>query len=614
MCGICGFYHKREISNSILKDMNDTLSYRGPNDEGIFIEKANKKYQIGLAHKRLSILDLSKKGHQPMFSFDKNIIVSYNGEIYNYKEIQKTLKSKGYVFDSETDTEVIIYAYKEWGINCIKKFNGMFSISIYDKSNDTLYLVRDRIGIKPLYYYQSRNGIVFGSELKPIMKHPCFKKKINFKSLNMYLHHSYITAPNTIFKNTYKVNPGCYLKIKGNEINEIKYWDIKDKYSNKNINHKTEDLYLKDLDNLITDSIKKRMISDVPLGAFLSGGIDSSLVVSIMQKISSKPINTFTIGFDEDKYNEAHHAKKVSEYLGTDHHEVYLPITKAQGLIEQIPLYYDEPFADSSQLATMLVSKLAKKNVTVSLSGDGGDELFCGYNRYNKALKFKRYSFLSNFFNLIKDDYLAAINRRLLKFKYLNTNNSIVNSDYLTSKYYLKGLIKEDFEFEKKYFNILDLAENIQEKYMLKDLVTYLPDDILTKVDRASMAYSLESRTPLLDHRIIEFSFNLPHELKYKDGELKYILRKLLYNYVPKEIIDRPKQGFGVPIYDWLRNDLNYYIKKYFDKKYIKKQNIFNYHKLHSLVEKFELNKNSYLDKIVWNILVFQLWYEKYLR
>jgi asparagine synthase (glutamine-hydrolysing) len=548
-----------------------------------------------------------------MFSFDKNIIVSYNGEIYNYKEIKRRLKMKDYKFKSETDTEVIIYAYKEWGIDCIKQFNGMFAISIYDKLNDILYLVRDRMGIKPLYYYKKGNDLVFGSELKPIMKYPFFKKSINFNSLNMFLHHGYITAPNTIFKNTYKLNPGSYLKIENNNIEEMSYWDIKNKFINRNVANKKEKFYIKELDKIITDSIDKRMISDVSLGAFLSGGIDSSLVVSIMQKLSSKPVNTFTIGFNEDKYNEAHHAKRVANHLGTNHHELYLPITKAQELIEQIPIYYDEPFADSSQLATMLVSRLAKKNVTVSLSGDGGDELFCGYNRYNKVLKLKKYKILSYFFQFFKDDDLGEINRKLLKLKFLNKDNNIVNSDYLASEFFLNNLIKQPFKFESKYFDILNLTSDIQEKNMLQDLITYLPDDILTKVDRASMAYSLESRTPLLDHRIVEFAFNLPHNLKYKNSNLKYILKKLLYKYIPKKIVNRPKQGFGVPIYDWLRNDLDNYVNYYLSEEFIYKQKIFNYEEVVKLVKRFKNNQSLYVDKLVWNIIVFQLWYKKYI-
>jgi asparagine synthase (glutamine-hydrolysing) len=379
------------------------------------------------------------------------------------------------------------------------------------------------------------------------------------------------------------------------------------------VSNKKEKFYIKELDKIITDSIDKRMISDVSLGAFLSGGIDSSLVVSIMQKLSSKPVNTFTIGFNEDKYNEAHHAKRVANHLGTNHHELYLPITKAQELIEQIPIYYDEPFADSSQLATMLVSRLAKKNVTVSLSGDGGDELFCGYNRYNKVLKLKKYKILSYFFQFFKDDDLGEINRKLLKLKFLNKDNNIVNSDYLASEFFLNNLIKQPFKFESKYFDILNLTSDIQEKNMLQDLITYLPDDILTKVDRASMAYSLESRTPLLDHRIVEFAFNLPHNLKYKNSNLKYILKKLLYKYIPKKIVNRPKQGFGVPIYDWLRNDLDNYVNYYLSEEFIYKQKIFNYEEVVKLVKRFKNNQSLYVDKLVWNIIVFQLWYKKYI-
>lgn len=621
MCGICGYFHDRRVKNEVLYDMNQTINYRGPDDEGYYYDTTFSGFEVGLAQKRLSIIELSELGHQPMKSIDENVVVVFNGEIYNYREIKEELLKNGFTFKSNSDTEVIVYAYQMWGINCISRFIGMFAIAIYDKNDSSLYLVRDRLGVKPLYYYWDNKNIVFGSELKPIMKYPYFKKNINVNAVHLYLHHHYITAPQTIFQHTYKVEAGQIVKYRLGNIEKSVYWSIKNAYE------KREDLSKIDereaiygLKSKLEDSVKLRMISDVPVGAFLSGGIDSSLVASVMQSLSSKPIQTFTIGFDEDSYNEANYAKKISAYLGTNHHEEYFSINKAKNFINKIPELYDEPFADSSQLPMMLVSQMARKNVTVSLSGDAGDELFCGYKRYDKVLELKKYSFLSKLTNpLLKSNIVSKsvlnsnASRRLIKFANLSDDNSIINADYLTYVQLFNNITNSSIDIDSKYFELLHLATNIQEKHMLQDLATYLPDDILTKVDRASMYSSLEARTPLLDHRFVEYALALPHNLKFKNGEKKYILKRLLSEYIPSDYFSRPKMGFSIPVYKWLRTDLRFLVEDAFEIDFLRRQNIFNMSMMDVIYKNFKLGIDPYYDNLTWAIVVFQMWYKAYI-
>lgn len=620
MCGIIGFVanSNKEISESSLKKMADTINYRGPDDEGYLISDYNG-FRFGLAQKRLSIIDLSPLGHQPM-NFE-NLSIIFNGEIYNFSEIKQELELSGYTFISKSDTEVILKAFHKWGTECINKFNGMFAIAIFDKKNGELYLIRDRMGVKPLYYYYDGCNLVFASELKPIMAYPYFNKEINKNIIYSYLYHGYIAAPDTIFKSTYKLLPGHYLKWNCGNIHLKKYWSLKDIYISSKIIEKTEEQYLNELDELLISSVKYRMIADVPIGCFLSGGIDSSLVAAVMQKLSPDPIKTFTIGFHEKEYNEADHAKKVSEYLKTDHHEIYLPVKETEKLIHEIPMFYDEPFADSSQIPMMLVSKLAKKNVTVTLSGDAGDELFCGYTRYDEDLKYRKFSLASNLLNKISKfcdlkKILKMINPKLLKIYYFNDDNSIINSGYLYSKNYINKLINGcDFNYSEKYFDLLKKKENIQILHMIQDMEIYLPDDILTKVDRATMSATIESRNPLLDYRIIKYSFTIPHNLKYNMGEKKYLLKKLAYKYIPKKMLERSKKGFAIPVYSWLHNDLHYLVDKYLEKSYIKKQDIFNVDNVVKFKESFEKEKNSgFFSWRMFNLIVFQMWYDVYMK
>ncbi|MCX6723491.1 MAG: asparagine synthase (glutamine-hydrolyzing), partial [Candidatus Staskawiczbacteria bacterium] len=391
MCGIIGIRDFRnKISPQILSKMTDILSYRGPDDSGIYIDEKNN---VGFGHRRLSILDLSSAGHQPMSDDNENIWVTFNGEIYNFKEIRKELENKGHRFKSNSDTEVIVKSYEEWGIEAVKKYRGMFAFAIWDKTKEKLFLVRDRAGVKPLYYYHKDNLFLFSSELKSFHQHPKFEKEINFDALALFLQFGYILAPHTIFQDAYKLNPGHYLEIdKNGSLKEIKYWDITDYYLEKPIN-KPEDEIEKELEQILIESFNYRMVSDVPVGVFLSGGIDSSLVAALLQTNSKNSIKTFTIGFNEKEYNEAPYAKKIARHLKTDHNEIYCTSKDALEIIPKLSEIYDEPFGDSSSIPTYLVSKFARQQVKVALSADAGDELFCGYSRYE---------LLNNYYKIIQ--------------------------------------------------------------------------------------------------------------------------------------------------------------------------------------------------------------------
>jgi asparagine synthase (glutamine-hydrolysing) len=419
MCGIVGFVDKNKKLD-ILNDMLEIQSYRGPDDRGLYFDE---KSGVHLGHNRLSIQDLSPNGHQPFISDDKNYVIVFNGEVYNFKIIKKELKKKGYKFISNSDTEVIIYSYKEWGIECIEKFIGMFAFAILDKIKNKLILVRDRAGVKPLHYYVDNSQFMFSSEIKSFHKHPAFKKEQNLEVLPYYFQFGYIPFPHTIFKNCFKLEPGHYLELNLDnlEFQITKYWDVNDFYMKEKF-IKNEDKILNDIENILDDAINLRMISDVPVGVFLSGGYDSSLVSAILAKKQGKKINTFTIGFDDEKYNEATHAKMIAEYLGTNHTEYYMKNKDMLDLVEKLPFYYDEPFGDSSALPTMIVSKIAKKNVTVALSSDGGDEAFCGYSKYFFLNKFKsifQHKFKKEFLKLglkfLSADMIEFINEKLPK-------------------------------------------------------------------------------------------------------------------------------------------------------------------------------------------------------
>ena len=629
MCGICGYISKKNITPEQLKAMNDTMYHRGPDDSGQEIYEMKDGWQVGFAQRRLSILDLSSLGHQPMHSSDKRISVVYNGEIYNFRELKEELAD--YPFRSNCDTEVIIAAYLKWGIRCVERFNGMFAIALYDRETQDIYLVRDRIGKKPLYYWFEDGNLVFASELKPIMKCPGFTGEIEKRVLSRYLFQQYINAPESIYRNVYKVEAGAVLRFCQGKIKTWKYWDVKKVYHEAQKNLISDYGEAKEqLKKLLKKSVRARMIADVPLGAFLSGGYDSSLVTAIAQESSKSPVKTFSIGFHEEKYNEAKYAKAVADYLGTNHTELYIDEQDMFGLVESIPKYYDEPFADSSQIATMMVSQLAREHVTVALSGDGGDEFFCGYNVYENVMLAQRLDMLGAVVHgactipiarqLHMEDRLPfrvrviAGNREIeSKTQFGAGNYPIVAKAMVKSSADGTDLLPVHYLTESKYH-----VKEWQIRRMLLDMDTYLPGDILCKVDRASMKYSLEARCPILDKDVMELSYRIPHKFKYARGDKKHILKDIAYDYIPKELLDRPKVGFGVPLDKWLRGPLREQLLDYSSYDYLKRQDIFDADYVSDMITRYidtgdagPATGENY-SKLAWSFFVFQQWYQTY--
>ena len=637
MCGICGYVGKRNITLDQLKAMNDTMYHRGPDDSGEEIYEMHGGYQVGFAQRRLAILDLSALGHQPMHSVDKRVSVVYNGEIYNFRDLRKELSD--YPFRSNCDTEVIIAAYLKWGISCVDRFNGMFAIALYDRDSDEVYLVRDRIGKKPLYYWKNEDGIVFASELKAIMACPGFGEEIRQEVLSRYLFHQYINAPDSIFRNVYKVEPGAVLCFHTGEIKIWKYWDIKEIYQKKAGQPvKSYEEAKEGLKELLKKSVVARMVSDVPLGSFLSGGYDSSLVTAIAQEHSDTPIKTFSIGFHEKRYNEAEYAGVVARYLGTNHTEAYIGERDMFNLVSSIPKYYDEPFADSSQIATMLVSELAKSQVTVALSGDGGDEFFCGYNIYENVRQAQKLDILGamvhsichfpGFRHIKLEEHLPfrvrviAGNRNKECQTQFGAGNYIIKAKAMVrdiraddnpSMHTEEGSLPVHYLKESEY-----KVKDWQIRRMLLDMDTYLPGDILCKVDRASMKYSLEARCPILDTDVMEFSYRIPHEYKYTKGDKKHILKDIAFDYIPRELLERPKVGFGVPLDKWLRGPLREQLLDYSSYEYLKRQGIFDAAYVADMIGSYLKTGDAgpatgaNYSKLAWSFFVFQQWYQCY--
>jgi len=595
MCGFVGFCDYTKVSSQlVLKDMLEIISHRGPDDENmLFYEKSFAN--IGLGHRRLSIIDLTKQACQPM-SFDGLDIV-FNGEVYNFLEVQAELKKYGYEFSSCSDTEVILKAFHKWGVDFLEKLNGMFAIAIFDNKNEKIYLFRDRIGIKPLYYFFNGNIFMFASEIKSFFKHSNFEKKLNKASLWEYFYKGYISYDNTIFKNTYKLPKAHYLiyDVKKKNINITSYWNVS---ITNEIND--EKYALSKLDELINKSVSLRLIADVEVGSFLSGGIDSSLITAIAQKNSSKKIKTFTIGFNNKDYDESIYAKQIAQYLKTEHYEYFVTKEDFKSVLYKIPFILDEPMADSSIIPTTILSLFAKRYVKVILSADGGDELFGGYISYIKALDLYK---KKNIFKLLRPLFLLnAKHRKYNRIKFLiNAKKLIDIHAFFSAKFTF-------YDLEKLFnFRINNMLSYIDNEYLDIDNLLYkdfnytLVDQLLTKIDRATMFASLEGRVPLLDHRIVEFVYKLNKQFRTE----KKLLKKLAYSYIPLKLLDRPKRGFRVPLKDLL----NYYdYKRFFDKKFILKQNLFNYDYIKYLENCFK--SKNYNTTQMWTYLVFQLWYE----
>lgn len=625
MCGICGFVSKNKITVDALKAMNDTMYHRGPDDSGEEIFDGMGGFSVGLAHRRLSILDLSSLGHQPMHSADGRLSIAFNGEIYNFLELREELK--GYPFKSRCDTEVILASYLKWGISCIERFNGMFAIALYDREMGTMHLVRDRIGKKPLYYWQDGENIVFASELKPIMSYPGFPKRVRNDVVKRYLYQQCVNEPYSIFENVYKVEPGQIVRFCGGKIDKWKYWDIAKAYQRKKRekpgSYEESKEQLKDI---LKDAVRKRMIADVPVGAFLSGGYDSSLVTAIAQDVGSEPVKTYSIGFNEERYNEAKYAKEVARHLGTRHTELYIDEKSMFDMVESIPKYYDEPFADSSQIPTMLVSHLAAKEVTVVLSGDGGDEFFCGYNIYDNVAQAQKLDILGRMTygicRMPPFKKIGLFERLPFRVRVVAGNNDIETKTQIGGMSYIRAIEKMlpgeglpfKFPIESKY-----QENNWQERRMLLDEETYLPGDILCKVDRASMKYSIESRCPILDVNVMEYSYRLPHEYKYAGGVKKRILKDIAYDYIPKHLLDRPKVGFGVPLDKWMRGPLKEALQDMCSVEYLEKQGIFDARYVNGFISEYLRTgdkgpaSGANYSKVAWSFFVFQQWYRRYI-
>lgn len=621
MCGICGFLSQKNIDVEALKNMNNSMQHRGPDDSGVEIEPVYGGYQLGLAHRRLSILDLSVRGHQPMHSVNKRVTVVFNGEIYNFQELRNKID---YPFTSDSDTEVIIAAYLKYGIRCVDYFNGMFAIAIYDRDTQELFLIRDRMGVKPLYYCVQDGSLIFGSELKTIMLCPEINLEIDKNILGLYFAKGYICSPNTIFKQVKKLNAGSVLRFKAGRYDIKKYWNVKDKYHElsrfpiKDFDEAKEELKLK-----LTEAVRLRMISDVPIGVFLSGGYDSSLITAIAQQQCDEPLRTFSIGFEKGTFSESLYAEAVARHIGTRHTNKVITESQMLELIDELPYYYDEPFADGSQLPMMLVAKLAKENnVTVALSGDGGDELFCGYGAYEKVSFMQKLNPIFKLGHLLGtipvlggtlEDYYPYKLQAMTRNRNKNTQTQ---PEALTREKILrKLLLKTDGED-------LDLQYRIEQSYcvddwmiraMLLDMDTYLPDDICCKVDRATMRYSLETRSPLLDKDVIELSYRIPQRYKYHGKCLKYILKNIAYEYIPKELLDRPKQGFGIPYQKWLQGPLRERLLEYCRENFLIRQSMFDGKVMRKFIAdymKYDENIKPNYSDVIWRFLMFQMWYE----
>lgn len=653
MCGLAGFLGGKGFiaeaePQALLKRMSDSILTRGPDDFGFWYDG---EHGVGFAHRRLSILDLSPAGHQPMTSASSRYVIAFNGEIYNHLDIRAELEQSGYrpAWRGHSDTETLLAGFDFWGIQgTVERTIGMFAIAVWDRESRKLFLTRDRIGEKPLYYGWQGSGskrtFVFGSELKALRQHPAFENRIDRHAISLQLHHSYIPAPYSIYAGISKLTPGCLLSIspQAEEPTIVTYWSAA---SVAEAGVTSPDLGRPDdvidrLESLLKDAVRRQMLADVPLGAFLSGGIDSSTVVALMQSQSSRPVKTFSIGFYEEGYNEAVHAKAVAAHLGTDHTEFYVSAQQAMDVIPRLPILYDEPFSDSSQIPTFLVSHLAKKEVTVALSGDAGDELFCGYTRYKTGA-----DVWNNVGSLpMPLRKLAAGTLRLISEENWNkaatTFGSLlprsVRHAHLGEKLHKGAMVLASESFDTLYRGLVShwrdpaavvidgempptllngrpprLAglDNVQ-RMMALDLLTYLPDDILVKVDRAAMGVSLETRVPFLDHRVVEFAWHLPQSLKVRDGQTKWALRQVLYRHVPKSLIERPKMGFGVPIDSWLRGPLREWAESLLDEGRLRREGFFRPESIRRKWEEHRSGKRNW-QYYLWDVLMFQSWLEK---
>jgi asparagine synthase (glutamine-hydrolysing) len=644
MCGITGYWDPSSIKllerdYSTLERMSCVLVHRGPDDCGTWLDL---DLGVALAHRRLSIIDLSPLGHQPMVSSDERYVLVFNGEIYNFPNLRSELQALGHKFKGDSDTEVMLASFVEWGVGvAVQRLRGMFAFALWDRYQHILTLGRDRVGEKPLYYGRIGETFVFSSELKSFRQHPRWQQKISRSSISLLMRHNCIPAPYTIYEDIYKLLPGTTLTLHSPamDVLPVPYWSARTVVEEGLSNPFTasDDEAIDELNTLLSKTISEQMLADVPLGAFLSGGIDSSLIVALMQAQSSLPIKTFSIGFEQLEYDESVHARAVAAHLKTQHTELYIDSQTAIDVIKRLPHLYDEPFSDSSQIPTFLVSQLAKQHVAVSLSGDAGDELFGGYNSYLLADGFwKKVGWVpiplrraaaipltkispqqwNACFEIFKDILPQNFRVRLpgekihklanilgcsgLEDLYITLASHWTNTSHLV----IDGIEPVTCITNK---SLLPKTDNFVQKMMYLDLMTYLPDDILVKVDRASMGVSLESRIPFLNHEIVEFAWRLPMHMKIRNGKSKWILRQLLYKYVPPQLVERPKMGFGVPIDTWLRTTLRDWAEDLIEESRLSQEGYFNPQPIREKWQQHLSGAHNWQHHL-WNVLMFQQW------
>jgi len=626
MCGIAGFVDRwtagearaGEERAAILQRMCDVIKHRGPDDSGYM-----KQTGVALGMRRLSIIDLAG-GHQPISGEDGSVTIVFNGEIYNFLEIKPKLEARGHRFKTNSDTEAIVHGYEEYGPECLKQLRGMFAFAIWDERAQSLFVARDRAGKKPLYYTVTPSGtFVFGSELKVLLEHPEVEPEIDPQALDAYLTLGYVPDPLSIFKQVYKLPPGHYLIFSQGQVRVSRYWDFEFRPSAA----RSEEDYLEELRVLLDESVRLRLISDVPLGAFLSGGIDSSSVVALMARHTAQPVKTFSIGFHEDSYNELKYARLTAEKFGTDHHEFFVT-PDICSIVDELVWHFDEPFADSSAIPTYMVSKLARDHVTVVLSGDGGDELFAGYTRY--VVDSKRRSF-DHLPKVLREGLMRPLSQHLPHAtwgrNYLHNVSLDPLARYLDSVSVFtalnrRSLYTQDFKrsldsgnYPARLFQqlIAELpSEDPLERLLYLDSKTYLPGDILTKVDRMSMAVSLEARAPLLDHKLIEFVTSIPASLKLAGWETKYLLKKAVQDLVPAEILHRPKQGFGVPIQEWINQQLRSRLRETLTESRTRQRGYLDARYVDVLLDEHERGRRDHSMQL-WSLFMLELWQRQFL-
>lgn len=636
MCRIVGIYSSRIEGDDLGKRcllMRDTLVRGGPDQAGLYVDHDGG---LALGHRRLSVIDLSPTGHQPMSVSDNRYTITYNGEVYNYQGLREDLITKGIGFRGTSDTEVVLNAFAVWGPQSVEQFIGMFACAIWDSREKCLYLFRDRMGVKPLYYYHHEGIFAFASELKALKAGLGTKLEMDYEALGEFLHYGYISAPRSIYKYTYKLEPGCWIKVSSDlHVDKYRYWSCIDS-DRQDLLGESEETLTDRLEELMIDAFQKRLIADVPVGVLLSGGIDSSLVTAILAKHTNTTIKTFTIGFKEKNYDESGWAKKIADHIGTEHTEKIVTSEHAREILPLWPEIYDEPFGDISGIPTTIVSRMTREHVKVALSADGGDELFCGYHRYWVMNYLDRFisplpSFLpkligrllrllgndrtAHFVQIHRGLRLPAIKDRMRKFQAVldNWNGTASNAYPYAVGYWLPREISRLIGRYSDPRPLLDLSrKSFLDAMMTWDIQHYLPEDILTKVDRATMFNGLEGRDPFLDHRMVEFARALPLDMKYRNGEPKYILKKILKRYLPEDLFARPKQGFAVPIYSWLHDDLKGLVRKYLNPDSLSSQNDLDPDMVMETVCRFKEKNGSIAVDRIWLLLVFMMWKEKY--